>query len=69
MSNSRASFVPLRAEAEAVASEVYGLIEETATSTDVWMKEELCSALKHYEIAKNETAKPTYGLTDGPMNG
>ena len=48
--------------------QVYGLTEETATS-DVWMKEELRSALKHYEIDKNETAKPTYGLTDGPMNG
>ena len=68
-SNSRASIVPLGAEAEAEASEVYGLTEETATSTDVWMKEELRCALKHYEIDKNETAKPTYGLTDGPMNG
>ena len=45
------------------------LTEVRATSTDVWMKEELRSALKHYEIAKNETAKPTYGLTNGPMNG
>ena len=68
-SNFRASFVPLGADAEAEASEAYGLTEETATSTDVWMKEELRSALKHYEIAKNETAKPTYGLTNGPMNG
>ena len=33
------------------------------------MAEELRSALKQHEIAKNETAKSTYGLTDGPMNG
>ena len=34
-SNFRASFVPLGADAEAEASEAYGLTEETATSTDV----------------------------------
>ena len=68
-SNSRASIELLGAEAEAEVSGVCGLTEETATSTDVWMKEELRSALKHYEIAKNETAKPTNRLTDGLMNG